>query len=110
MQVDKKGVLDLLLVVDNSASMQKEQENLSGKLGALLSSIDELDWQIGVISTDNNKNCEMSLIRSSDANKDALFKKAVSLGTNGSGAEQGIRRAVVGLKCVTSPWLRLILA
>ena len=105
-QADKRGLLDLLIVMDNSGSMGQEQANISTKLSSLLSSISDTDWQIAVISTDPNDNCNISIVRSGDNDANNLFKNAVTLGTNGSGNEQGIRRAVVGLKCESTPWVR----
>jgi hypothetical protein len=110
----QKGVIgsaDILIVVDDSDSMEKEQKNLSGKLTSLLSSLKDIDWQIGVVSTTTkteNKvdKCVIDIIKSSESDIEARFVKAVTKGTNGSTNEQGIRQAVNGLKCPEKPWVR----
>lgn len=110
----QKGVIgkaDILIVVDNSDSMEKEQKNLSTKLSSLLSSLKDIDWQIGVVSTTvktENKadKCEIDIIKSSENDIESRFVKAVSKGTSGATNEQGIRQAVNGLKCPQKPWVR----
>src|SRR5690606_41180852 len=47
MQTTQTGVLDVLIVIDNSGSMAEEQNNLAGKLQPLLSYVQGADWQIG---------------------------------------------------------------
>jgi hypothetical protein len=113
-QAGKKGLVDILVVIDNSGSMNKEQENLSTKLNELLVSIKDADWQVSVINTSpsvpagvnmNNANsegkeiCVSTLIKKADVTAAADFAKAVQAGINGNGNEQGIRQAVVGLRC-----------
>jgi hypothetical protein len=50
-QAGKKGLVDILVVIDDSGSMDKEQVNLSTKLNELLVSIKDADWQVSVITT-----------------------------------------------------------
>ena len=104
--VSSTGILDLLIVVDNSGSMKQEQTNLSDKLSPLLEYVKESDWQIGVVTTDPNDACLRGLIKRDDQNRDAAFAAAVMAGTDGSGNERGILQAVTGLKCVGNPWVR----
>jgi hypothetical protein len=104
-----QGVLDLLLVIDNSGSMKEEQENLSGKLAPLLSYVKDSDWRIGVVTTDPSDGCLRSLINKSDAQASQAFATAVQAGIKGSGNERGILQAVNGLKGECNPtgsWLR----
>jgi hypothetical protein len=113
-QAGKKGLVDILVVIDNSGSMAEEQTNLSTKLNELLVSIKDADWQVSVINTSpvvpagvnmNNANsegqetCVSTLIRKADTTAANDFAKAVQAGTTGNGNEQGIRQAVVGLRC-----------
>ncbi|WP_141732272.1 hypothetical protein [Oligoflexus tunisiensis] len=113
-QAGKKGLVDILVVIDNSGSMQEEQANLSSKLDDLLVAIKDADWQVSVINTSpvvpagvnmNNANsegkelCVSTLIRKGDATAAADFARAVQAGVSGNGNEQGIRQAVVGLRC-----------
>lgn len=48
--------IDILVVVDNSGSMEAEQANLGAGFNTFISSLSSLDWQIGVITTDLNDN------------------------------------------------------
>jgi hypothetical protein len=116
-QAGKKGDVDILVVIDNSGSMDKEQVNLSTKMDALLASIKDANWQISVINThtvingnldntgrndpatEGQETCISTLIKKGDANAADEFSKAIKAGTSGSGYEQGIRQAVVGLRC-----------
>ncbi|HET9237559.1 MAG TPA: hypothetical protein VFO10_09930, partial [Oligoflexus sp.] len=116
-QAGKKGDVDILVVIDNSGSMDKEQENLSTKMDALLASIKDANWQISVINTntvingntlndghndpatEGQETCISTLIKKGDVNAADEFSKAIKAGTSGSGFEQGIRQAVVGLRC-----------
>ncbi len=113
LQSGKKGMVDIVLVIDNSGSMAEEQANLSGKLNDLLVAIADSSWQINVINTStvvaNNdifnanlggqETCNSTLIRKGDADPTTAFANAVKAGTSGSGNEMGIRQAVVGLRC-----------
>ncbi|MGE4133992.1 MAG: hypothetical protein AB7F86_20310, partial [Bdellovibrionales bacterium] len=53
-QVEVKGQnkVDILVVVDNSGSMANEQANMASRFSNFLAKIQDLDWQIGVITTD----------------------------------------------------------
>lgn len=46
------GSIDILFVVDNSTSMTLEQEKLGQRLSSFVQSLDGLDWQIGITTTD----------------------------------------------------------
>jgi hypothetical protein len=95
------GLLDVLVVVDNSGSMKEEQSNLATRLSDLLRSVKDSNWQIGLISTDPKEPNIRTLIKKSDANAEQTFKDSVnSFGINGSGNERGIQQAVNGLKSV----------
>jgi hypothetical protein len=106
------GLLDVLVVVDNSGSMSQEQSNLATRLSDLLSSVKDSNWQIGLISTDPSESKIRTLIKKSDVNAEQAFKDAVnSFGVNGSGNERGVLQAVNGLKSVapgatSGTWLR----
>ncbi|HYX35404.1 MAG TPA: vWA domain-containing protein [Oligoflexus sp.] len=110
-QQAKKGLVDILVVIDNSISMTEEQRNLSDKMHELVASLGNSDWQIGVINTtavyeNGIPQCLMNLIRSTDTNAAEKFRSAVLAGTSGSSNEEGILQAVVGLSCPSRPWLR----
>lgn len=104
-QQESVGQADILLVVDNSGSMIEEQINLATKLMPLLSNISSSDWRIGIISTDPADNCVRKVISKGDADMENQFRSAVlSLGSKGTGHEQGYRQAVTGLNC--GSWVR----
>lgn len=100
------GVVDILVVIDDSGSMSQEQKNLSDKLDDLLMYLGQADWKIGVVTTTPKSDCQITLIDSQDPNASQKFRSAVKPGTGGSGNEQGIRQAVTGLQCSNNPWLR----
>ncbi|MCX6124784.1 MAG: hypothetical protein NTV34_08550, partial [Proteobacteria bacterium] len=78
--VSARGVLDLLVVVDNSGSMAEEQNNLSQKLKPLMSAVKDSDWQIAVTTTDPDDRCVTSLIKKNDLFAETRFKSAVNAG------------------------------
>lgn len=105
------GSADIALVIDDSGSMDLEQNNLSTKLNDLLVALKDANWQIGVVTTtakqENGKDvCHLKLIKSTDADAETRFKDAVTPGITGSGQEQGIRQAVNALRCPETPWVR----
>lgn len=104
------GVLDLLVVIDNSGSMAEEQGNLGAKMAPLLSAVQDSDWRIAVTTTDPDDSCVTSLIKKTDSNAASRFANAINAGTAGDGLERPILRAVEGLKskCFSGPgkWLR----
>ena len=100
--------LDILIVVDNSSSMLEEQTNLSQKLQPLLSYVKDVNWQIGVVTTDVVDGCLRSLIKPTDAGYEAKFASAIKAGTAGSYVERGIlqaKRSLAGCRG-QAPWIR----
>ncbi len=107
LQDGKKGLVDILVVIDDSGSMTEEQTNLASKMNALLTSLIDTNWRIGVITTTVAADkCNLTLIKSDEADASTKFARAVTAGTGGSGNEEGIRQAVNGLKCTEHPWVR----
>lgn len=100
------GDLDILIVVDNSRSMEEEQVNLSTKLEKLLTYIGDSQWRIAVETTDPADGCGRYLIDKDDPDIEARFAAAINRGVDGSGLEQGIYQAVNGLSCDGGQWLR----
>lgn len=47
-----KKYVDVLFIIDNSGSMLAEQEKLGQRLNSFITSLDEVDWQIGITTTD----------------------------------------------------------
>jgi hypothetical protein len=108
--VTAMGIVDIVVVVDNSGSMSEEQANLAPKLSALMSSIKETDWRIVVTTTDPADRCGYGPISKGDFNAEGRFQTLVRAGTDGTGTERPILRAVQALKgnCLFGPgnWLR----
>ncbi|MEY4632376.1 MAG: hypothetical protein RIQ81_2496 [Pseudomonadota bacterium] len=108
--VSRAGLLDILVVVDNSTSMEEEQANLSQKLGALTSAIDDTNWQLGVINMSSPCLRLSRVIRRNDVDRDAAFREAASVGMNNNVVEKGYPMAIRALKgeCLGSsnPWIR----
>lgn len=103
-------VIDILIVIDNSYSMEEEQANLADKLSVLLSDLNEVDWQINVITTDNTcKRLPELPLKPDSQNMAQLFQTAVRAGINGSASEVALKNVVDHLKptCTSdAPWVR----
>ena len=108
--VTGSGVLDLVVVIDNSGSMAEEQNNLAEKMSALMSAISNSDWQIAVTTTDPADNCVRSLIKKDSFLAETRFRNAINAGINGDGIERPFLKAVEALKsdCFWGPghWVR----
>lgn len=44
--------VDILLITDNSASMEYEQQSMAKRMGTFISKLTGLDWRIGITTTD----------------------------------------------------------
>ncbi|MFN9067645.1 MAG: vWA domain-containing protein, partial [Bdellovibrionales bacterium] len=51
-QVDEVNQADILVVIDNSVSMQYEQSSMAKRFESFTSELKNLDWQLGIITTD----------------------------------------------------------
>lgn len=106
---DAQGLLDVLIVIDNSGSMSQEQINLSTKLVPLLSYVAESDWKIGIVTTDASDSCLRDVITKGQSDAETAFRDAINAGTSGSGLEAGVPQAVRALdpSCLGgSSWIR----
>lgn len=113
--ISAAGKLDLILVIDNSGSMGEEQQELSENLKALTKHMDNVDWQIGILTTDQcnlqNAMVPMQPIKKSDADAVVNFEQTIKgLGTSGSRDEMGIKMTMLHLlgTCPTgnNSWIR----
>lgn len=113
--VTQKGVVDIVVVVDNSGSMAEEQANLSSRMAPLLSAIKDSDWRVLVTTTDPEDNlgllgrCVNTPIMKGDLNPEGRFQNLVrGAGTSGTGTERPILAAVDALKCKYggNTWIR----
>ncbi len=103
------GLLDILVVVDNSSSMSEEQAKLAPQLEPLLSYIDQTNWRIGFIKTEHVDNSCLHAIIEKGTDRSVLaanFRSAVNVGTKLGTEEEGIRQAHLALTCTQTPWLR----
>jgi len=88
------GILDIVLVVDNSGSMSQEQAAMKTGLKSLLSYVDNTNWNLHVVSTDSVNGIYRganSIITKADASRQTKFEQVLNeMGTSGSGNEMGI--------------------
>jgi hypothetical protein len=101
--------VDILFVIDNSGSMKDNQALLSSSFASFIAnfSMRELDFQIGVITTDTTSGCpggyscsgpssliyrprQNAFLNNSTPNLITVFADTVRIGTGGSGAERGL--------------------
>ena len=59
---EERRAIDILLVLDNSSSMDEAHQVLSSRLAPLISAVAGYDWQIGIITTDVN-DCYRSIVK-----------------------------------------------
>lgn len=106
--------VDVLFVVDNSCSMAEEQLALSTNFPVFLDYFlgTELDWHMGVVSTDMNDPAQSGRLRTADdvrwIDPDTLkpattFAQMVALGTEGDATEQGIAAAYSAVERLAGP-------
>lgn len=97
--------VDLLLVIDDTASMAQEQAALADHFAALLADLDALDiaWQLGVVTTEMG-GPEAGWLRGSPyvltpatPDRDAAFASMVQVGTAGPGPEAGLAAAATAI-------------
>ncbi|MBN2493147.1 MAG: hypothetical protein JXR96_01045 [Deltaproteobacteria bacterium] len=95
--------IDILWVVDNSRSMQEEQDNLAGNFDEFIGIIEssQVDYQIGVTSTDMDthggrlQGNPKIIVPGPDA--ETYFRNNIHVGMAGAGDEQGIMAAYMAL-------------
>jgi hypothetical protein len=98
--------VDILWVIDNSQSMADEQAKIAGRFNQFLTSVNDadIDWHIGVISTDLDTLEQAALLRGEPAvltvdtpQYRELFRSRVQMGIDGSDMEKGIDSAYQAL-------------
>ena len=95
--------VDVLWVVDNSCSMAEEQANLAANAATFLGLLDDdgLDYQIGVVTTDDpTLQGAVPIVTPSTPDAADAFAAAVQLGTNGAWTEQPLLQ---GYDALTAP-------
>ena len=102
--------VDILVVVDNSASMESEMTGMATRFMSFMDKIKYLDWQLGFTTTDNRTNVTNGngrlvplngltnqYILSSAmtlAQAQQTFGSTIQMPTNGSGSELGLAATV----------------
>ena len=98
--------VDILFVVDDTASMAQEQEALSEAFDAMLHDLDQagVRWQIGVVTTDMAVESAGMLrgnpwiLTPETSDLQAHFSAMIEVGTKGSGDEAGLAAALLALE------------
>jgi hypothetical protein len=95
------GPLDLLIVIDNSNTMENYQDRLT-HIEPLLGDIYNADWRIGVVTTDspclrpNQKPITRNEYLRNPYGTLSRFADAIRAGTQGNPVERGIEMAIRG--------------
>lgn len=107
-RVTENSLLDVLLVVDNSASMLYVQEELSTRLSDLLAFVTESDWQIAVTATDPDSCLQMIITKETPEYESVYIDTISRLGIGGAPYEQATRMAVQAMQadCQGDDWIR----
>ncbi|MFC1609394.1 VWA domain-containing protein [Myxococcota bacterium] len=101
--------VDILFVIDDSGSMQEEQDNLARNFASFFSNLSgsSLDFHVGVVTTDvdyESKAGRLSgsvrVLRDDTADLQSHFKTNVAVGKDGSTTEKGLEALRLAL---TSP-------
>ena len=83
--------LDILFVVDNSGSMSEDQAKLGDKIYSFIDTLDDVDWQIGITTTDVSNGPHG--IKGSLLEFDGMGSKVLT--PNSPGALEAFQRTVV---------------
>lgn len=98
--------VDLLLVIDDTASMAQEQSSLAEDFALLLDALDALaiGWQLGVVTTDMNRpdagwlRGAPWILTPDEPLREDVFSEMVQVGTDGQGPEAGLAAALAALE------------
>ena len=109
------SAVDILWVVDDSISMQNEQEQVAAGFDSFITALQEerIDFQLGVISTDmdlsnpdRGRLLGSPAVLTSDDDYSTLFQERVLMGIEGSDKERGLQAAVSALIGDTQGFVR----
>jgi len=101
--VEGSGWTDILWVIDNSTSMGAVQQTLADNIPSFVDELDLLNvqYQMAVVTTDDAAfHGPVPIMTPETPDLPAAFAAAASVGTTGSGTEQGLQR---GTEAVTPP-------
>lgn len=107
------GIIDILIVLDDSSSMSDEIAKVANNLPQLLEFIGDSNWQIRTTTTTPTPLIGCNLLQAfnseSSADPSREFKgqiDALRVFGGKSGNEQGILQAVNTIGCSLNPWVR----
>lgn len=115
--LSRAGIIDILVVVDDSSSMSGYRQKLAQNFQYLIASIADSDWRIGVVTTSSSCLKEYDgvpmltrdIYEEDPSKAQTIFAGMVTSGSGGP-TEYGIEMAADGLlgkcKSTTSAWLR----
>ena len=97
--------VDVLVVIDNSGSMQEEQDNLRENFSSFISGAEQFDndYQIGIVTTDTTNPEQSGRLQGNPTvvrrgpNVEAQFEASTEVGTGGDGSEKGLEAARLAL-------------
>ena len=106
--------VDVLVVIDNSKSMVFEQTNMAQRFGSFLTQLQNVDWQVGIITTDvslgDSATADGRLLKYNSAGKrlisskdgiesaKSLFSSTIQRTEIGNAYEQGIKASYRALE------------
>jgi hypothetical protein len=110
-QQDSTRAVDVLFVVDNSLSMTVEQLKMSERFNSFIGSLHNVDWQIGITTTDVDDNPNSlqgslatltgaqseKILKPTMANAAAIFAQTVHRPEVGSGSEQPLKASIMAI-------------
>ena len=106
-----RGILDILLVIDNSGSMSDEISKVRSNLSSLLTDVSNSNWQIAMVKSDPARNCLVDgRITSTTSSYSEAYTQLLSFKLQG-GTEHMLKKArwalegESGTQCDGS-WLR----
>ena len=106
-----RGILDILLVIDNSGSMSDEISKVRSNLSSLLTDVSNSNWQIAMVKSDPHNSCVVEgRITSTTSSYSEAYEQLLSFKLQG-GTEHMLKKArwalegKSGTQCDGS-WLR----
>ena len=97
---------DILLVIDDSASMREEQDRLIASFSAFTDVLETTaaDFQLGVVTTDPQAGATLrAVIDPQTPDLGAPFGQAIAVGSEGGRVEQGLAQALTAANPATNP-------
>jgi hypothetical protein len=99
--------VDILWVIDDSLSMQQEQEEVGARFAEFIGHLEDtnIDFHLGIITTDVDDDNEMAghllgdpyVITADTPDFELVFNNTVQVGTEGSDMERGLEAAYMAL-------------